>query len=100
MKWSCKKMEWKGLPCADMFHAIVMENMKSIPESCLLKRLTFQAREKVENEVLVWRQGMYNELVQTARYRTLTLVCKKMCYFASHMEDGFARVRAIATNQT
>ena len=55
LKCSCKKMEWKGLPCAHMFRVMLMENMQSIPKSCILKRWTCEAREEADNEVLEGR---------------------------------------------
>ncbi|XP_071919015.1 protein FAR1-RELATED SEQUENCE 5-like [Coffea arabica] len=100
LKCSCKKMEWKGLPCAHMFRVMLMENMQSIPKSCILKRWTCEAREEADNEVLEGRQEIYAELVQTARFGTLTSICKEMCFFASHMDDGFARVRDIVIKET
>ena len=39
------------------------------------------------------------ELGQTARFGTLTSICKEMCFFASYMDDGFARA-SNATNET
>ncbi|KAI5678081.1 hypothetical protein M9H77_09031 [Catharanthus roseus] len=40
MECSCTKLESKGLPCSHIFRCMVMENMQSIPNPCILKRWT------------------------------------------------------------
>ncbi|XP_027151814.1 protein FAR1-RELATED SEQUENCE 5-like [Coffea eugenioides] len=48
MKCSCKKFEWKGLPCAHMFRVMVVKNLQKFPQACIMKRWTMNAKEDID----------------------------------------------------
>ncbi|KAL4319929.1 hypothetical protein GQ457_18G013090 [Hibiscus cannabinus] len=93
MHCCCMKLESVGFPCRHMFAVLKYEKAKEIPQGCILKRWTINAKNTVELKKNDMDIKGDNPAAIQARYAHLASFCMNICHRASQSYETFNEVK-------
>ncbi|BBH08825.1 hypothetical protein Prudu_021131 [Prunus dulcis] len=86
----CRKYESEGIPCCHLFYVMKCEHLTEIPLALIMKRWTKSAQTDTCREFISKGEDTTNEVVEMARYGSLSAMSNKVCFYASKSANGYA----------
>ncbi|XP_020411634.1 protein FAR1-RELATED SEQUENCE 5 [Prunus persica] len=86
----CRKYESEGIPCCHLFYVMKCEHLTEIPPALIMKRWTKSAQTDTCREFISKGEDTTKEVVEMARYGSLSAMSNKVCFYASKSTNGYA----------
>ena len=86
LKCLCMMFESIDIPCYHMIIVMKVKHLEEIPTSCILKRWTKLAKAHPRSPSM---NGMENNIDQIVQYNSISFMCNKLPFYASHTSSSF-----------
>ena len=74
------------IPCYHMVIVMKVKHLEEIPTSCIWKRWTKLAKAHPRSPSV---NGMENDIDQIVQYNSISFMCNKLSFYASHTSSSF-----------